>query len=335
MTAPAVKEGAISGTVVDADGNLVPEASIRLSSDASRTVLEVRSDAAGAFRFDNVPPGSFLLTVRAPGFAPVEVKGVAEPGKALEYSALKLTTPTAQFEVSALSSYEIAEIELKHEEHQRLLGVLPNFGISYDWNAPALSAGQKYRLATRFVVDPTSFAIAGIQAGAEQAANVFPGYGPGPAGFAKRYGAAFADFALANELAGAVFPAVFHQDPRYFWKGTGGWRARTWYAIESAVICRGDNGHDQFNYSGIGGALAAGAISNLYYPKQNRNGASLMFENAGIGLGANAIGNIVQEFLLKKVTPNSARLPANTSGVAGGAITASSRARKVRLQVHP
>jgi ABC-type enterobactin transport system permease subunit len=70
------------------------------------------------------------------------------------------------------------------------------------------------------------------------------------------------------------------------------------------VICKGDNGHWQFDYSAILGGLASGGISNLYYPASDRNGVGLTFENALIGIGANAAANLLQEFLIRKLTPN-------------------------------
>jgi len=69
------------------------------------------------------------------------------------------------------------------------------------------------------------------------------------------------------------------------------------------VICKGDNGRWQPNYSNILGSVAAGGISNLYYPAQDRNGAGLTFENAAIGIGASAASNLLQEFLIRKLTP--------------------------------
>jgi hypothetical protein len=71
-----------------------------------------------------------------------------------------------------------------------------------------------------------------------------------------------------------------------------------------AVICKGDNGHWQANYSGILGSLAAGGISNIYYPEKERSDAALTFENTLVGIGASAAVNILQEFVLRKVTPN-------------------------------
>jgi hypothetical protein len=100
-----------------------------------------------------------------------------------------------------------------------------------------------------------------------------------------------------------VLPSLLKQDPRYFYKGTGSNRSRILYAIANSVICKGDNRHWQANYSNILGNLAAGGISNLYYPADDRNGAGLTFENAAIGIGATAIANLFQEFVVRKFTP--------------------------------
>jgi len=74
------------------------------------------------------------------------------------------------------------------------------------------------------------------------------------------------------------------------------------------VICKGDNKKWQPNYSGILGSLAAGGISNLYYPDSDKTGAALTFENTLIGIGTTAAANLLQEFVIKKLTPNAPKI---------------------------
>ena len=112
-------------------------------------------------------------------------------------------------------------------------------------------------------------------------------------------------------IGGAVLPSLFKQDPRYFYKGTGTIRSRAMYAIANSVICKGDNGRWQTNYSAILGGLAAGGISNLYYPASNRSGVELTFENALIGTAEGAMQNLAQEFIVRRLTP---RLPKYGAG---------------------
>ena len=127
-------------------------------------------------------------------------------------------------------------------------------------------------------------------------------------GYAKRYAAGYGDFLTGTLLGNAMFPAIFKQDPRYFYKGTGSVGSRVWYAIANSVICKGDNGHWQFDYSAIGGGLASAGISNFYYPVSNRDGAGLTFANAGIGIADSAVENIIQEFLIRRLTPHIPRV---------------------------
>jgi hypothetical protein len=220
---------------------------------------------------------------------------------------LVLTTEVTEVRVE-LSTIEIAQEQIKDQEKQRVLGFIPNFYVTYIPNAAPLNTRQKFELAWKSTLDPVTFAITGAVAGIQQANNQFSGYGQGAQGYAKRYGASYADVVTNTFIAGAILPSLLKQDPRYFYKGTGSIRSRVFYAIANSVICKGDNGHWQANYSGILGGLAAGGISNLYYPASDR-GAGLTFENAAIGIGASAAANLLQEFVIRKLSthvPNNA-----------------------------
>src|SRR5208282_4507950 len=112
-----------------------------------------------------------------------------------------------------------------------------------------------------------------------------------------------ADTVTGTFIGAALLPSLLKQDPRYFYKGSGSKTSRALYAIANSVICKGDNGRWQANYSNILGSLAAGGISNLYYPAQDRNGGGLTFENGALGIGATAVANLFQEFFIRKLTP--------------------------------
>jgi hypothetical protein len=188
-----------------------------------------------------------------------------------------------------------AEEELKQEKHQRILGVIPNFNTSYIQNAAPLTPGQKFRLAFRSAVDPFAFVAAGLVAGVEQWNNTFPEYGQGGQGYAKRFGAAYADAFNGTILGNAVFPSLLHQDPRYFRKGSGAITHRLAYAIASTVRTRNDSGKWAPNYSNILGNIAAGGIANAYYPSADR-GVALTFQRAFTVTGEGALGSIFVEF---------------------------------------
>ena len=200
---------------------------------------------------------------------------------------------------------ELAEQQIKEQEKQRLFGVLPNFFVSYIPDAAPLTTRQKFQLSWKSRLDPVGFAVAGVTAGVQQARNDYAGFGDGAEGYAKRYAALYATSLTRGLITQVLLPTVFKQDPRYFYKGTGSVPSRIGYALSRSVIKKGDNGRWQPNYSGILGSLASGAISNLYYPPEDRNGVRLTLENAAIGIGGNAIGLLAQEFLYKRLTTHS------------------------------
>jgi len=258
----------------------------------------------GQFSFANIAPGSFHLTITSAGFATQASSGILRSGEIYIVPSIALDVATANTEVQVgLSQTEVAEEEIKVEEKQRVLGVLPNFYVSYVPHAVPLTSKQKFKLALKTVVDPFTFVFVGGAAGVEQAQNHFIEYGQGAQGYAKRYGAGYADTVAGTFIGSALLPSLLKQDPRYFYKGSGSKGSRILYAIANSVICKGDNGRWQANYSNILGNLAAGGISNLYYPANDRNGAGLTFENAAIGIGASAVANLFQEFVIRKLTP--------------------------------
>jgi hypothetical protein len=296
--------GSISGTVVDQNGNFVVAALVNLVREGSPQ--QVVSDKEGHFVLQGVAPGPFQISVLAEGFAPQQRTGVLHPGESLELLDVALPVASATTEVQVrVTNNEIAEEQLKVQETQRVLGVIPNFYVTYNPEALPLSPKQKFELAWKTSVDPVTFAASGAIAGVEQANNSYRGYGQGTQGYAKRYGASYGDSFVGVMVGGAILPALLKQDPRYFYKGTGSKRSRVLYALANAVICKGDNGRWQPDYSGILGSLASGGISNLYYPASSRNGAWLTFENTFIGIGGSGIGNIFQEFVVRKLTPHS------------------------------
>jgi len=297
-------DGRIYGTVTDPHGNVIPAATVTLHSAAASIQQTAITDANGFFSFDDVPAGSFYIAVTAKSFASwtsPEITLTAGQYYQLPDTALQVATADTNVEVT-FTRYDLAEEQVKAEEQQRILGVLPNFYASYVWHAVPLTPGQKFRLALRTSVDPVTFAVDGATAGIEQAQNAFSGYGQGAAGYAKRFGAAYGDDAISTMIGAAILPSILHQDPRYFYKGTGSVASRTVYAMSRVIICRGDNGREQPNYSNVLGNLAAAGISNLYYPSSNRNGAEVTIENAFIGTAEGAVSALLQEFLLKKLS---------------------------------
>jgi hypothetical protein len=298
----AAASASLTGTVLDTNRDVLQGATVTLAgpSDFTRTV---QSGGDGEFAFIGLPPNVYKLTVTAPGmstFTSPQIPLAASETRIVPPITLSVSGVTTSVNVTE-SKQQLSTEQVQIALQQRIGGVIPNFYSTYDWNAPPMLAKQKFQLSLRSIFDPVAlFSVAGL-AGAEQYQNVFPAYGSGIEGYGKRYGAAFANHASGIFLGRAVYPAIFHQDPRYFYRGKGNVGSRALYAIAAAVIARGDDGHWKPNYSRVLGNFSAAAISNAYYPAADR-GASLVLLNGLAGTGADAAANLIREFLLKRIT---------------------------------
>ena len=299
--APAAASATIAGTVLDTNGDLIEGAQVRLAAQDGGAEQALVTGPNGQFNFAGLTPGVYRVTVSGPGMTTYSSLALhVEAGEVRIVSDVVLAVTTTSSVTVSADSEVIAEEEVQVEIHQRVLGVLPNFYTSYDWTATPLHTKQKFELAFHAITDPVAFAGAGAIAGWQHANQVYPAYEYGFEGYAHRFGAAYANDAVGRMLGSAVFPTLFHQDPRYFYKGTGTVRERATYAIVSAVVCRGDNGKRQFNISHLMGSFGSGAVSNLYYPAANR-GAGLVVVNGLIETAGNVGNNLLREFLFKRI----------------------------------
>ena len=298
--------GSIHGVVVDRDGAVYEGARVSLAQSApGEPYLErAGSDTNGRFSFAGVPPGPFELTISSQGFADQVISGTLHGGESLELQPVVFVVTPAASEVSVTASrQEVAQEQIRIEETQRVLGAIPNFYVSYAPNAAPLTGRQKFKLSLKSSIDPVTLLGTAFSAGMEQASNSFSAYGQGAKGYAKRYAANYADNVIGTMIGSALLPSLLKQDPRYFYKGTGTVRSRVLYAIANSVVCKGDNGRWQPNYSSFIADFAAAGISNLYYPAANRNGFTLILEKILIAKASDAGTNLLQEFLIRKLTP--------------------------------
>jgi Carboxypeptidase regulatory-like domain len=296
--------GSIRGTVLDEQGTGIPGARIILNNVITLEQYNLTSAGNGEFTFSEIPPGTYSLIVDAEGFAPyTSSKITLTAQQTYEVPNVQLSIATQKAEVTVRPPEVIARMQIKAEEKQRLLGFIPQYHTSYVWDAAPLNAKQKFSLTTREFLDPVSLIGAGATAGVQQANNSFSGYGQGALGYGTRFAAALGNDLVSSYLSQAVFPSIFHQDPRYFYQGSGSTRSRLWHALSWAVIARSDRGHLMPNYSFLLGDLTAGAVSNLYYPPANR-GAGVVLTNFAIGVASQAGKDVLREFLFKRLTKN-------------------------------
>jgi hypothetical protein len=294
--------GSLSGTILDQSGTPVAGASIRLTRGNKSPTQSTVADDNGQFSFADLAPGPFQISITAGGFTPQTISGTLRTGETYAVPRITLSLATVVTQVVVRPQSVIAHEQIQQEEQQRVLGVVPNFYVTYLSHPAPLDAPQKFQLAWKSTFDPVTFLVVGVGAGLEQADGQFSGFGPGFDGYAKRYGATFANVSIGGFLGDAVFPSLLKQDPRFFYKSSGSVRSRILYALGASLMAKGDNGRWQPNYSNFLGDLASGGISNLYYPPQDRNGVALTFEDVGISMGARAADYLIQEFLVPKLT---------------------------------
>ena len=305
-SAAELEMGTILGTVTDANGDAVPVATVVLEGSSPTDHRSVVTNENGFFQLKNLNPGTpFHIAVTASGFTDwTSPEIILQPGQVLDLTDVNLKIPTVVTTVFAISSEQLAVEQLRVEEKQRVFGIIPAFYVVYDHDAVApLTTKLKFKLALRTSVDPFTFLGAGFLAGLDQAADT-PKYVQGAKGYGERFGAVYADGFTNILIGGAILPSLLHQDPRYFYQGTGTKKSRIFHALSSPFVCKGDNGRWQPNYSSVGGDLASSAISNAYYPAANR-GLGLVFQGTLLSIGGRMADTLMKEFLLPKLMPKA------------------------------
>jgi hypothetical protein len=314
ISAPEPQTGTIIGTVTDVDDDTIPGATVSLEDPSLADPQRVRTGDDGFFKLDHLNPGiPYHVTVSASGFADwTSPEVILTPGQYIDLTGIRLRIATAVTTVSAVAPEELATEQVKAEEKQRVLGFIPNFYVVYDHDAVPLTPKLKFRLALKTSTDSVTFLGSAFVASVDQAADT-PNYGQGAKGFGQRLGANYANGLTDIMIGGAILPSILHQDPRYFYQGTGTKKSRALHALSTPFICKGDNGLWQPNYSGLGGYVASGAISNAYYPASNR-GAGQVASTTFIDIAADMANGFIQEFVLRKLTPSAKSRPQSEAG---------------------
>jgi hypothetical protein len=295
-------EASVVGTVVDTSGDVVPGAIVTLSTPGNPEVT-IASGPDGKFAFPNLRPGAYTVRISLQGAVPYTSPDIIlERGQEyrLPRIALVFTSENVSVMVSG-TTLGIAEEELHLQFQQRLLGVVPNFYTSYIWNAAPLTSRLKFELAVRSMIDPAVILTTAIGAGIGQATNRTPAYGQGAEGYAKRFGAGYADEVSNRLFSGAIYASLFHQDPRFFYQGHGTKKSRALYAVTRAVVTRGDNGEEQPNYSRILGAFSGAALNSAYRPGSDRSFGGTM-RRGSMSLGSFSADSLFREFVFRKIT---------------------------------
>jgi hypothetical protein len=239
------------------------------------------------------PPGQQTQTGQSQSApAPTSAPAQAPAAQGSSSSQAPAEPPAAQE-----NKHQEAAEQIKQEEHQRVLGVLPNFNLTYLGSGTvSMTAKQKLNLAFHSATDPVAFVIPFFVTGYHEARDDDKGFPWGIKGLGERSGAAYLDAFDGNMIGNGILPAILHQDPRYYRMGHGTFTHRLLYSMATNVMCKHDNsGKWEPNYSNIGGNIIGGAISNLYYPGGD-SGVGLTISNGFIVTAEGAVGSIFDEF---------------------------------------
>jgi hypothetical protein len=297
------------GTVTDVNGDPIPNATVVLKEVESNDPRTIVTTEKGMFEFHDVTPGiTYQLSIGAKDYEDwMSTPIILNPDQFKIVTGIQLRIATYRITVDVhYDPVKVATEQFKAEEKQRVFGIIPNFYVSYENDPAPLTAKMKFKLALKVSTDPVTAAGVLVVASAKQAGDT-PNYGQGWAAYGKRLGVTATDGFSDIMIGGAILPSLLHQDPRYFYQGTGTTGSRVRHAMFSPFVARGDNGKWQPNYSSLGGDLAASALGNLYYPRSNR-GAGLVFGNFAIGTAERIGASLAQEFLLGRFTRRGGHL---------------------------
>lgn len=299
----SVQLATIGGTVTDAQDEVVPGAEVTLQGPDPDDSRKIVANDLGAFQFDGLKPNAtYRLTIEAKGFVDWKSSSIIlSPGQFQFVSGIRLELNGEATSVTVhASSAELSTEQVHILEQQRVLGIVPNFYVAYDKNAPALDAKAKFQLAIRVSADPITIAGVLFMAAVNQGVRI-PDYRLGAEGYGERVGSVAADGFTDIFFGGAVLPSLLHQDPRYFYQGTGTKKSRLFHALAGPFVCRGDNGHMEPNYSTVGGDVISAGFSDLYYPHVDRTG-KIFAENVMISTIERTASTVTQEFVLRHLT---------------------------------
>jgi hypothetical protein len=299
--------GVVLGSVTDVEGEGVANATVALSGPGPTGYRVIVTQKNGFFEFDCVKPGSpYTVTIGADGFSDwtSSVMSVA-PGefKIIGDIRLRVRQQTTAAPVTS-DGLALGAEQFKAEESQRLLGIVRNAQVVYDPRPEPLTMKMKFQLSFKVATDPVTVGAVGLIAGAEQAAGGPP---QGAKGYGVRFGAVAGDTVTGIVISTGILPSLLHQDPRYFYQGTGSAGSRLRHAILHSFVAKGDNGRWQPNYSSLGGNLASSVISNAYYLGSD-HGVRLVLGNFAIGTAERIGASLAQEFVLAKITRRGGHL---------------------------
>jgi hypothetical protein len=163
-------------------------------------------------------------------------------------------------------------------------------------SAPQFTTAEKfeYRIVQSFGL--RNFIGAAMAAGIGQELNSPHEWGQGTAGFAERYGSAFAG-TMSRQAFAFTLETAFKEDPRYFPLSKGAsFKARAFNALKQVAWSKRDDGSSGLAYSRLISTFGAAEFTNVWQPPSTSGQANAL-KRGFIGLGADFGYNFLQEFI--------------------------------------
>ncbi len=122
--------GALSGTVLDPSGSVVPDATLQLINSSTGVTLRTESDTRGQYHFNSLAPGPYKLIVQMKGFSQTENSLTLETGQTLNFDVkLAVGSSTQTIQVTTQSpAIDTADTRIQETLNTQALSALPLAG---------------------------------------------------------------------------------------------------------------------------------------------------------------------------------------------------------------
>jgi hypothetical protein len=104
--------GVILGTLTDSSGSVIPDIEVEARNQGTDVVLTTRTDAQGDYRFVNMDPGSYTISVSAPNFTPAKNVDVVLPARESVRSDFRLQLKSVSQQLLVTSRQEVVSEDL-------------------------------------------------------------------------------------------------------------------------------------------------------------------------------------------------------------------------------
>jgi len=131
------------------------------------------------------------------------------------------------------------------------------------------------------------------------ARNDDPEFGSGPSGYFVRYASDYGGALVGRVVTSVLLNSVFHEDPRYFVMTNGNVFRRSWHAVSSTFMQRGDDLRFHPAYANFIGSATTAVIISSWDQGSSTSMGQRVLNDTVLDLGGEAIRNMAREFLFR------------------------------------